>query len=189
MSLTLILGPMKSGKSYELISHFAPLKYTEIAYRVYQPFKNVRDEQIQSRNGSLLEGKKIKSLREILEDDVAVVGIDEFHMFGDDDIDVVDSLLCQKKTLIISSLDTDYRGRLFDNVTSLFALGPKEVKFRRAVCEVCKIPDAVYTQIFDGDKPLLSGMPASVPEDGRFSYVPMCRSCFIRMPEGKDFTP
>lgn len=180
MNLTLILGPMKSGKSYELISYFAPLRYTTIPYRLYQSANHVRDRQIQSRNGSLIDAKKIHSLREILEEDVSVVGIDEFHMFGDADMDVIEQLLRQKKTVIISSLDTDYRGLLFSNVTRLFSLGPKEVKFRRAVCEVCKVPDAVYTQIFDGDKPLLAGMPASVPEDGRFSYVPMCRECFTR---------
>lgn len=180
MNLTLILGPMKSGKSYELISHFAPLKYTEIAHQVYQCNKHVRDEQVQSRNGSLIEAKKINHLREILDEDADIVGIDEFHMFDNEDLHVIDDLLRDGKHVIISSLDTDYRGLLFSNVAYLFSLGPREVKFRRAVCEVCKVPDAVYTQIFDGDKPVLGGMPASVPDDGRFSYVPMCRLCFTR---------
>lgn len=180
MGLTLILGPMKSGKSYELISYFAPLKYTDIPFALYQPEKNIRDQQIQSRNGSLIEGKKIRSLSEVLKTEADVVGIDEFHMFGEKDVEVVDDLLRRGKTVVISSLDTDYRGLLFANVTYLFSLGPKEVKFRRAVCERCKKPDAVYTQIFDGDSPLLGGMPASIPDDGRFSYVPMCRLCFTR---------
>jgi len=156
------------------------LRFTTIRYKLYQCARNVRDAQIQSRNGSLIEAQKITSLREILDTDADVIGIDEFHMFGDQDLDVIDALLRQKKTVIVSSLDTDYRGLLFANVTQLFSLGPKEVKFRRAVCEVCKIPDAVYTQMFEGDTPLLGGMPASIPEDGRFSYVPMCRECFTR---------
>ncbi len=180
MGLTLILGPMKSGKSYELISYFAPLKYTNIPHALYQPVKNVRDQHIQSRNGSLMDGKKISGLAEILQDDADVIGIDEFHMFGEQNMEVVDTLLRAGKTVVISSLDTDYRGYLFANVTYLFSLGPREVKFRRAVCEACKKPDAVYTQIFDDGKPLLGGMPASVPDDGRFSYVPMCRLCFTR---------
>ncbi len=178
MQLTLILGPMKSGKSYELISHFAPLRYTEIPFALYQPVKNVRDQQIQSRNGALIEGRKINRLSEINIDDADVIGIDEFHMFGDQDMDVIEKLLRAGKTVIISSLDTDYRGWLFANVSKLFAMGPKSVTFRRAVCEKCKIPDAVYTQIFEGDKPVLGGMPASIPDDGSFSYIPMCRLCF-----------
>ena len=60
MSLTLILGPMKSGKSYDLISYFAPLRYTDIPFAVYQCKKNVRDVAVQSRNGSLLDAKKIE---------------------------------------------------------------------------------------------------------------------------------
>lgn len=182
MSLTLILGPMKSGKSYELISHFAPLKYTDIPYAVYQCHKNVRDEQVQSRNGSLLEAKKIRSLRELTSETVDIIGIDEFHMFGRADAEVIADLLRAGKQVVISSLDTDYRGWLFENVAYLFSLGPKEVKFRRAVCEVCKKPDAVYTQIFQGKEPVLAGMPASVPDDGTFSYVPMCRLCFTHPP-------
>lgn len=178
MQLTLILGPMKSGKSYELISHFAPLRYTDIPFALYQPMKNVRDQHIQSRNGALIEGRKIQRLTEIRAEESQVIGIDEFHMFGDEDVYVIADLLRAGKTVIVSSLDTDYRGWLFANVARLFAMGPKVVTFRRAVCEECKVPDAVYTQIFEDDKPVLGGMPASIPDDGRFSYVPMCRQCF-----------
>jgi len=180
MSLTLILGPMKSGKSYDLISYFAPLRYTDIPFAVYQCKKNVRDTAVQSRNGSLLDAKKIDSLEELRHETVDIIGIDEFHMFDMAGLSVIDELLRKGKQIVISSLDTDYRGALFTNVAYLFSLGPKEVKFRRAVCESCKIPDAVYTQIFDGDAPLLGGMPSSIPEDGRFRYVPMCRTCFTR---------
>lgn len=180
MNLTLILGPMKSGKSYDLISYFAPLKYTDITHALFQPVKNVRDEQIQSRNGSLIPARKIKRLSEILEHDVSVVGIDEFHMFGEEDMHVIDALLRRGSHVVISSLDTDYRGWLFPNVAYLVSLGPKEVKFRRAVCEACKVPEAIYTQVFLNDERVLSGMPSSIPDDGTMRYVPMCRTCFVR---------
>jgi len=36
MELILILGPMKSGKSFDLISYFMPLKYTNINFSLYQ---------------------------------------------------------------------------------------------------------------------------------------------------------
>lgn len=180
MSLTLILGPMKSGKSYDLISYFAPLKYTEISHALFQPVKNVRDEHIQSRNGSLISAQKIERLADLQKTDADVIGIDEFHMFGEEGMEVVDDLLRRGKQVIVSSLDTDYRGRLFANVVYLFSLGPKEVRFRRAVCELCKTPDAVYTQVFHGEEPVLGGMPASIPDDGTFRYVPMCRRCFVK---------
>ncbi len=182
MNLTLILGPMKSGKSYELISFFAPLKYSNIKFGLYQPTKDIRDAQVKSRNGSLLESNRIMNLKEILRHDVQVVGIDEFHMFEPSDAWVVEKLLKDNKTVFISSLDNDYRGVLFPVVARLFAMGPREVKFRRAVCEVCKIPDAVFTQIFDRDKPVLGSLPSVIPEDGRFRYAAVCRSCFVKEP-------
>ncbi len=81
MELTLILGPMKSGKSFDLISYFAPLKYTKKKYGLFQSARNVRDGQIESRNGVLLEAKKVSSFEEILNEDYEVIGIDEIHMF------------------------------------------------------------------------------------------------------------
>ena len=81
MELTLILGPMKSGKSFDLISHFAPLKYTNIPFALYQSAKNVRDAEIWSRNGISLEAKKVHDLSETLASCAKVIGIDEVHMF------------------------------------------------------------------------------------------------------------
>ena len=140
MDLTLILGPMKSGKSYDLISFFAPLKYTNIPYALYQSARNVRDEKVSSRNGVNLEAKKVLSLEEALHSNYQVVGVDETHMFGAEDIEVVRELLKNKVKVIISGLDLDYRGKMFEIIKGFFELGPKEVRYRRAVCELCKSP-------------------------------------------------
>lgn len=180
MHLTLILGPMKSGKSYELISFFAPLKYSNVSFSLYQAAKHVREPNITSRNGSIIESKRINSLREIFGDPASTIGIDEFHMFPEDETWVIEKLLCEGKSIFISSLDTDYRGILFRGVAHLMALAPREVKFRRAVCEVCKVPDATQTQVFDHGKPLLGSLPSVLPEDGTFRYAPVCRKCFVR---------
>lgn len=173
---------MKSGKSYDLISFFAPLKYSNVSFSLYQAAKHVRDTHIMSRNGSLIESVKINSLKEILGDPASTIGIDEFHMFSEDETWVIEKLLQEGKSLIISSLDTDYRGILFRGVAHLMALAPREVKFRRAVCEVCKVPDATQTQIFDNGKPVLGSLPSVIPEDGTFRYAAVCRQCFVREP-------
>jgi len=176
--LTMILGPMKSGKSFELISHFAPLKYTDIPYALYQPEKNVRDEHIKSRNGLSIEAKKIKSLWEILPDNMLVVGIDELHMFNEKEAGAVEQLLKRGAKVIVSGLDMDYRGKMFGIVKRLLELGPKEVKYRRAVCEFCKNPEATYTQIFQGDKIILQDIPSVNVDNGALIYKAVCRNCF-----------
>lgn len=180
MDLTVIMGPMKSGKSYDLISFFAPLKYTTLPYALYQSARNVRDEQIQSRNGSLLEARRIHSLTEILGNGCKIIGIDEMHMFPPHEVLVIDKLLRLGVKVIVSGLDLDYQGKMFAITRQLLELGPKEVRYKRAVCEICKSPDAVYTQVLKDNIPLLDGMPPVIPDDGTFSYKAACRECFVK---------
>jgi thymidine kinase len=180
MNLTLILGPMKSGKSYELISFFAPLNYTKLKFGLYQSARNVRDAFVTSRNGVQLDAKKINSLQEILDDDLEIVGIDEIHMFKAEEAVAIEELLKRGTQVIISGLDIDYQGKLFEIVARLMELVPQEIKHRRAVCEICQAPTAIYTQILKDNKPITSGLPSVVPDDGTYSYAVACRNCFVR---------
>ena len=179
MDLTLILGPMKSGKSFDLISYFAPLKYTDIPHILYQSSRNVRDEHISSRNGVVIEARKVSSLADALDKNFSVVGIDELHMFDPKDVAVVAQLLKKGVKVIGAGLDTDYKGKMFDIVKALLELGPKEVRHKRAVCELCRQPSAVYSQVFSAGIPLTGGMPPVIPDDGTFTYQPVCRNCFV----------
>ncbi len=179
MDLTLILGPMKSGKSFDLISYFAPLKYTDIPHILYQSSRNVRDEHISSRNGVVIEARKVSSLTDALDKNFSVVGIDELHMFDPKDVAVVAQLLKKGVKVIGAGLDTDYKGKMFDIVKALLELGPKEVRHKRAVCELCRQPSAVYSQVFSAGIPLTGGMPPVIPDDGTFTYQPVCRNCFV----------
>jgi thymidine kinase len=180
MDLTLILGPMKSGKSYDLISFFAPLKYTTIPFALYQSARNVRDEHISSRNGVVIEAKKVPDLQEALQENYKVVGVDETHMFSLEDVFVVEELLKRGVKVVVSGLDLDYRGKMFDIVKGFLELGPKEVRYRRAVCEVCKSPEAIYTQVSHNGIPVISGMPSVIPDDGTYGYQAVCRLCFVK---------
>jgi thymidine kinase len=178
MELLLILGPMKSGKSFEMISHFLPLSYSNIKFGLYQPDKNSRDENIWSRNGISIEAQKIKSLRQILKNSVEVVGIDEVHMFNEEDAEVIAQLLKYGVKVIATGLDMDYRGKMFPIIKRLFELSPKQVTYKHSICEHCKNTDAVYTQIYKSGKPVLEGLPSVVPEDGSYEYQALCRRCF-----------
>jgi thymidine kinase len=167
--------------SFELISHFAHLRYTDISFGLYQSAKNIRNENVWSRNGVQIEAKKIKSLSEISEKDLKVVGIDEVHMFPEKEIEIIEKLLKRGSKVIVSGLDLDYRGEMFGTIKRLFELGPAEVKYKKAVCENCKSPTAIYTQIFKGERTVLEGLPPVVPEDGSYIYKPVCRNCFIKL--------
>ena len=170
---------MKSGKSFDLISYFAPLRYTDIPHILYQSSRNVRDEHISSRNGVVIEAKKVSTLSEALEKNYTVVGIDELHMFDPKDVAVVSELLNRGVKVIAAGLDLDYRGKMFEIVKGLLELGPKKVRYKRAVCELCRQPAAVCSQVFNKGVPITEGMPPVIPDDGTFTYQPVCRKCFV----------
>ena len=179
MELTLILGPMKSGKSFDLISYFAPLKYSKKKYCLFQSERNVRDGQIESRNGVLLDAKKVSSFAEVGTVGYEVIGIDEIHMFAPEEVDNIRKLIHSGTKVIAAGLDMDYKGELFDIVKKLMELGPIEVKYRRSVCEQCSETGAVYTQVYENKIPITQGMPPVIPDDGTYTYAPVCRHCFI----------
>lgn len=171
---------MKSGKSFELISHFAPLKYTDIPFALFQSSRNVRNENVWTRNGLQLEAKKVGNLDEALNKGYRIIGIDEVHMFNEDIVQPIHKLLKNNTKIIATGLDLDYKGLMFPIIKKLFELGPEEIIYKKAVCEICKSPDAVYTQIYKGKNPVLDGLPAVVPEDGAYTYKAVCRNCFVK---------
>lgn len=180
-SLKLILGPMASGKSLELISHFSSLRYTKIKYGLFQSALNVREDEVKSRNGISLPAKKIKSIGEILEDgDYEIVGIDEGHMFMESDIKYVKKLLTNGTDVIVSMLAMDYRGEMTRMAKLFLELGPIEAKFKTAACSECYKLGAAHTQIFyrDTGKPVLGDLPQIIPDDGSYIYRPVCLKCF-----------
>lgn len=185
MELVLILGPMKSGKSIDLISFFSAFRYTQQPFALLQPTRNVRDETFWSRSGLVMNATKVATLHEALGKGYAAVGVDEMHMFPEDEADAIATLLSQGTRVFVSSLDTDFQGRLFSVVRRLLELGPKEVRYKRAVCDLCRVPDAMYTQVLRDDAPVTVGIPPSVADDGTFGYRSVCRNCFVRDGEVK----
>lgn len=180
MPLTMILGPMKSGKSFDLISEIAPLKYTNLPHVLYQSDRHVRDEaRVKSRGGADLEAVLVSSVEDAVGKGYIVVGIDELHMFPESDAAVIADLLKRHVRVVASGLDTDHQGRMFPIVQKLLALGPHEVRYRKAVCEDCRRPDAVFTQVSFEGKPVSGELPSVLPEDGTYTYKAVCRHCFV----------
>lgn len=179
MDLTLIAGPMKSGKSLELIAQLSPLRYSNISHAIYQSARHVRDEGVVSRSGGALTTTKVNSLRGALGHEVEVVGVDEVHMFTGDDVAVVAELLVRGTRVVAAGLDLDHLGRLFPPIAGLLELGPAQVLYRRAVCEVCRKFNATHTQVLCAGEPYLPAQVGAMPDDGTFTYEPRCRSCFV----------
>ncbi|MEV4282956.1 thymidine kinase [Actinoplanes xinjiangensis] len=181
MDLTVILGPMKGGKSLEMISLLSPLQYAGIPHRVFQSARHGRDTAVTSRSGGSLQTVKVHTLAGAADDGVEVIGVDEIHMFTVDDIAFLGAAVRSGVKVVVAGIDLDHRGQLFAPVRALFELAPAEVIYRRAVCDVCRSLDATHTQVLENGKPMIRELAPStaLPDDGTYTYEARCRRCVV----------
>lgn len=179
MSLTLIIGPMKSAKSLELITQAVPHEIAGRKVLFVHPTKNVRDEVVTSRLGLSKPSVKVERLQDITED-FDVIAVDEVHMFdGLTDHTTIENWVKQNKVVIASGLDLDYRGRLMTTIKRLLQLKPDMLIDKKSVCERCRSLNGAFTQILHDNNVLSGGLPKVVPEDGTYTYRTVCRDCFF----------
>lgn len=179
MGLTLIVGPMKSGKSLELIARVAPYEHAKKKVLYVKSKKDVRDKLLHSRIGLNTKAQSVKSLKEVT-NGFDVIGIDEVHMFPESDIEFIKIWLKAGKEVLTSGLDLDYSATLTPMIKKILELKPDNLINKLAVCEACHKYTAQFTQIFKDGKAVLGGLPPVVPEDGTYLYEPRCRDCHER---------
>jgi thymidine kinase len=181
MDLTVILGPMKGGKSLEMISLLSPLQHAGIPHCVYQSARHGRDTAVTSRSGGSLQTVKVTTLTGAAATDVKVIGVDEIHMFTVDDIAELGRAVLRGIKVVVAGIDLDHRGQLFAPVRALFELAPEKVIYRRAVCDVCHSLDATHTQVLHHGNPMIRELAPStaLPDDGTYTYEARCRRCVV----------
>jgi len=181
-----IIGPMYSGKSEELIRR---IRRTKIAKQKVQVFKPEIDnryskEDVVSHCGATEEAVQVNNssqILELLESDTQVVAIDEVQFFDQGIIDVITSLADDNKRVICAGLDMDFRGEPFGPIPALLAIAEFVDKIQ-AICVVCGNP-ATRTQR------LINGKPARYEDQivligALESYEARCRKCHIVPKEG-----
>jgi thymidine kinase len=172
--IEVVVGPMFSGKSEELIRR---LRRAEIGKQRVQIFKPVIDQRyakngIVSHSGLEIASELVQTGTEIL-DKVAprteVVGIDEAQFLGDSVVDACTKLADLGKRVIVAGLNTDFMGRPFEPMPRLLAVA-EEITKLLAICMRCGNP-AVHTQRLVASDELIV-----VGADGM--YEARCRRCF-----------
>ncbi len=172
--IEVIVGPMFSGKSEELIRR---LKRAEIARQRVQIFKPVIDQRyaqtdIVSHSGFELPSQVVRNAVEVFEmvqPRTEVVGIDEGQFLGEGLVDVCMRMADAGKRVIVTGLDTDYLGRPFEPMPRLLAVA-EEITKLLAICVQCGNP-AVHTQRLVASEDLIVVGAAGM-------YEPRCRRCF-----------
>lgn len=145
----MIVGCMSAGKSSELIRRIERARLAYLPTIIVRPATDTRSKAncVESRNGRTSQAIVVDRATDILKysSQAVVIGLDECQFFPDDIIDVVHSLLAQKKKLIASGLDLDYTGKPFGPVPHLLALADRVDKLL-AVCRKCGSDFACRTQ-------------------------------------------
>ncbi len=176
--LELIVGPMFSGKSEELIRR---VNRALIARQRVQVFKPAIDDRfdavaVASHDGRTLEAVPVADVAELrarLSEDTQVVAIDEGQFLDGGLVPLALELADAGKRVLIAGLDLDFRGEPFGPIPALLAHA-EVVEKLTAICSCGRA--ATRTQR------LIAGHPAHVDDPvvlvgAAERYEPRCRAC------------
>lgn len=176
-----IIGPMYSGKSEELIRRIRRIKIAKQKAQVFKPEIDNRYSKgdVVSHCGTKVDAVPVKNsaqILELLDADTKVIAIDEVQFFDEGIIDVITTLADSNKRVICAGLDMDFRGIPFGPIPTLLAIAEFVDKIQ-AICMVCGNP-ATRTQR------LINGKPARYEDPivligATESYEARCRKCHI----------
>jgi len=180
--LTVIVGPMMSEKSGELISKLIKSeKYQKQRVCAFKPKIDNRfaDDEVVSRIGLSIKCKNL-DLKVTIADieqyinDYDVFGIDEVQFFNKDSIStVINYLLDNKKSVIVCGLSTDYLGKPFGCIGDILSISDEIVQ-KYAYCSKCGRP-AIHSQLIENGIEVTSKREVINIGTG---YEPRCRLCF-----------
>lgn len=145
----MIIGCMSAGKSSELIRRIERARLAYLPTVIFRPATDTRSKPdfVESRNGLQSQAIVVEHPRDMLKysSQAVVIGIDEVQFFDQNVVEVIQTLLRQRKKIIASGLDLDYRGKSFGPVPELLALADRVDKLM-AVCRKCGSDFACRTQ-------------------------------------------
>lgn len=189
--LTVIIGPMFSEKSGELIKQcLLSQNYQNKTVRIYKPVIDDRygEDEVVSRIGLRMPAHNISQeitpelIRTIQADceTADLVAFDEAQFFSEGLLELTLGLLDRKKQVMIAGLNLDYLGRPFGCIGQLL-LHADEVIVKKAYCKCCGRP-AMYTQrVIDGQPVTARNLDSELVLIGdQESYEARCRLCFVK---------
>ena len=177
--LELIIGPMFSGKSTELIRRIRLLKTINKTVLVIKPNiddRYTKDNKIVSHNFESCECVSVNDLSQLLLADIInkydTVIIDEGQFIPDLKKCVVDWLNNSNLNIIIGSLDGDYNRHPIGQVLELIPYANKCHKFS-SLCSICNDgTKAPFTKrLVESSDQILVG--------GKESYIPVCSKHYL----------
>jgi len=139
-----LVGPMFSGKSEELIRLLRRAQIARQKIQVFKPEVDTRGDafRVTSHARQEFPAAPLPSAQEILKrtfPETQVLGIDEAQFFDEEIVEVCQALAHRGVRVIAAGLDLDYRGQPFGVMPRLMAVAERVTKLA-AVCTVCGGP-------------------------------------------------
>lgn len=179
--IEVVIGPMYSGKSEELIRRIKRAKIAKQNIVVFKPSIDNRYSEcdVVSHSGDSVNAIPISNPKEIynfIDGKTQVVGIDEVQFFDEEIVDIAVDLADKGIRVIAAGLDMDFKGEPFGPTPKLLAVSEFVDKIQ-AICSVCGQP-ATRSQR------LINGAPAKYDDPiiqigAVESYEARCRKCHI----------
>lgn len=183
-SLDVIVGPMFSGKTTELIRRLTI--FCQVGYSVLyiNSVLDTRDESFSTHNVSLsttqahIDMVKASSIAEIFEraKTYDIIAIDEAQFFEKLRENVLHLVETLGKKVIVASLDGDHQRRPFGDVHMLLSVCDSVTKLY-PICKVCARDKLKRRALFS--RRILSQCDAQVLVGAGESYMPVCREHYL----------
>lgn len=186
--LYIIRGPMMAGKTTELLKRAVQFSYAGKRCIVINSIKDTRDEFISTHNPlynkSIFEKNTVDfaKVEYVCDAEYAkydVVCIDEAQFFLDLKTTVMKMVESEKKIVIVSGLDSDFRRQKFGQILDLVPVADETVTLHSYCCG-CSAKGKVSKAMFSSMKKKVD-VKGSEVIGGSETYEPLCRECYVMM--------
>lgn len=177
--IEVITGPMFAGKSEELIRRINRLKYAKKNFLVFKPLLDDRYSETEvvshrNRREKSIPISKPEEIYNYFKENTEVICIDEVQFFDEKIIDIIDELANKGLRIIVSGLDTDFKGNPFMVTAKLLAKAEFVTKLT-AICAKCGKEATMTQRLINGQIPSVNDEVILVGASE--SYEPRCRHC------------
>ena len=173
--LDIIMGPMFSGKSCELIRRIRLLKVLNKDFLVIKPKLDNRyskDSEIVTHNLDKESCLVVDKLSLVNNLDYHTIFIDEGQFFPDLKEFVLYALEELNINIIITGLDGDFQRNMFGDILKLIPYSDNIIK-QKALCKKCNDGTlAIFTHRLNDNKNQISIGTSK-------EYVSLCRKCYL----------
>jgi thymidine kinase len=184
LTLEVIIGPMFSGKTSELIRLVEREIYARRKAAIFKPSFDTRysAKQVASHNGLRYGAYSIAATKVgvsriasvAASKKLDVIGVDEVNFFPEAIVDVLDAQASRRK-VIACGLNLNFKAEPFLSTMELAARADR-VRYLSAVCVRCG-GEATRTQRLVNGKPAPRSSPVIIV-GGKELYEPRCRDCY-----------